>query len=88
MWGDHDGWHWGGWLLMTLTMLVFWGLVAWAVVSLVRRGQEPAGGAPPPREPDAEEILRRRFANGEIEEDEYRARLETLRGGPPAAPPR
>src|SRR5581483_538087 len=35
-WPDHGGWGWGGWLAMTLTMLAFWGLVAWVVVSLVR----------------------------------------------------
>ncbi len=83
MWGYHDGWHWGGWLMMSLTMLAFWGLVAWVVVSLVRgRGQGSAPADRPAGEPDAEEILKRRFAEGKIDEDEYRSRLRTLRGGP------
>jgi len=81
MWGVYDDWSWWGWLLMSLSMVVFWGLVAWVVVSLTRRGREPAAGGP-----DAEEVLRRRFADGELDEDEYRSRLQTLRGGRPVGP--
>ena len=34
MW--NGGWGWGGWILMTLVMVAFWGLVITAVVLAVR----------------------------------------------------
>jgi putative membrane protein len=73
-WPDQGGWGWGGWLAMTLTMLAFWGLVAWVVLNVVR---QPGGRREPG--PDAEEILAQRFARGEIDEDEFRQRREALR---------
>jgi uncharacterized membrane protein len=36
-------------------------------------------GPDPRRDDDPEQILARRFAAGEIDEDEYHGRLETLR---------
>lgn len=70
-WGP-DGW--GGWLAMTLSMLVFWGglllLVAWAV----RRF------APGPRSSDALRILEERFATGEIDREEFERRRSVLEG--------
>lgn len=74
MWGWHEGWGWGGWLVMTLGGLVFWGLVVWGLVAVVRGGSERR--APESR---PEEILARRFAAGEIDQGEYRTRLETVR---------
>src|SRR5919198_1122304 len=73
MWG-WNGWSWWGWALMSLSMIAFWGLVIWGIVALVRW----PGGRPQQR-PDPERILAERFANGEIDEDEYRHRLQTLR---------
>ena len=37
-----------------------------------------AGNGAPPAEADAHETLRRRFANGEINEEEFRRRKATL----------
>jgi putative membrane protein len=61
-----------GWML-------FWGLfliavVAWVVWSVTRgpRSHQERG-------PSSEEILKDRFARGEIEPEEYRARLQELR---------
>ncbi len=82
MWGwGPDGWGWGAWLVMSLFMVVFWGLVIWAVVMLVRysTARRPEHGDSEPR-PDPEKILDERFARGEINEDEYRKRREVLRG--------
>jgi len=72
-----DGWGWGGWLAMTLTMLAFWGFVAWVVVTLVRQP-----GARHETAPDAEEILAERFARGDIDEEEYTKRRAILRSHP------
>ena len=70
-------WHgdvgWAGWLLMLTTMVVFWGLVVWAVL-VVTRGL--GGGERARNDPKA--LLAGRFAAGEIDEDEYRRRLATL----------
>jgi putative membrane protein len=73
MYWDGD-WTWATWLLMTLSMLAFWGLVAWVAVTLVRSGR-PAGSD---RAGDADQILADRFARGEIDEDEYRHRQDVL----------
>jgi putative membrane protein len=70
-----DDWSWGGWLLMTATMLVFWALVSWVVVVAIRASRPPTQHTP-----DPERTLAQRFAAGEIDEDEYRRRLDALRG--------
>ena len=70
----YGDWSWGPWLLMTLGMVAFWGLVIWAIVSLVR--SEPS--APPAERLSAEQILAQRFARGEIDVDEYHRRLDAL----------
>jgi putative membrane protein len=73
MWnGD---WSWGAWIAMTVGMLVFWGLVAWAVVSVVRPASSSTGAGAV----DAEAILAERFAIGAIDPDEYQRRLDLLR---------
>lgn len=74
MWGWHGNWGWGSWLVMSLFMLIFWGLVIWGVVTLVRSTETPRESSA-----DPERILAERFARGEIDEDEYRRRLDALR---------
>ena len=83
MWGN--GWGWGAWMGMMVMMVVFWGLIIFGIIALVRyvggfAGHEhrhPADGGP--RRP--EDLLAERFARGEIEEDDYKRRLELLRTG-------
>jgi len=78
----HDGWGWGGWLLMTAMMLAFWALVIFALVSIFRgigNGSDPEGS---PSRREAVDILQERFARGEIEAEEYDARVQVLRGTP------
>jgi len=71
-----DGsWSWWAWLLMSFSMVAFWGLVIWAVVALFRRFDRDR-----PQASDPEAILAERFAAGQIDEEEYRRRLEVLRG--------
>jgi hypothetical protein len=37
MWGEHEGMGW--WMVFgSVWMIVFWGLVIWAIVALVNRG--------------------------------------------------
>jgi putative membrane protein len=83
MFWDGSGWGWGGWLLMTLSMVAFWGLVIGTLVVLLRGNRSGGPGAPAKRPVEhipAEQILAERYARGEIEEDEYRHRLDVLHG--------
>lgn len=75
----HDGTSWGGWLVMAATMVVFWGLVIFAVYMIFRGGQAtPSAERTAHRDPL--EILDERFARGEIDAEEYHARQDVLRG--------
>lgn len=76
-WGDISGW---GYLLMAVSMVVFWGLVIGAIVLTVRAVGRTATPTPPAGQ-DPQQILAERFACGEIDGTEYRTRLAALRGG-------
>ena len=76
-WNWNDSWSGWNWALMVTGMIAFWGLVAWAIVALVR---SPNRSQPAASE-SAEQILARRLATGEIEGDEYQHRLDVLRSG-------
>lgn len=76
-WGPHPMWGlWGIWGIgMMLFMLLFWGLVIVGIVLgirwLLRQGK--AGGSD-----SALEILRQRYARGEINREEFEARRRDL----------
>jgi putative membrane protein len=76
--GD-GGIGWGGWIAMVSMMIVFWGAIAWVVVTLLR--QSSSRPQPPPTSTDPLRILDERFARGDIDEAEYKRRSELLRGG-------
>lgn len=75
MWGNGMGW--GGWLLMSFTTVGFWALVVFGIVALFR-GTRDAGTRDRPPERGAHQILDERFARGEIDAEEYRARQSVL----------
>lgn len=68
-----DGWHMGGgcgWGFGMIWFVVFWGLVLFGLVFLVRylaRGNRPVG----PQGEQPLEILKRRYARGEISREEF-----------------
>ncbi len=76
-WEGHPmGWMWGAWGLgMGIMMLLFWGLVIVAIVLGIRWliGQGSA-----PRSDSALEILRQRYARGEINKEEFEAKKRDL----------
>jgi putative membrane protein len=75
--GDWNGW---AWFVMGLSMLVFWGLIAFAIW-LVLRGFATANSTRPAAPgPSAEETLRQRYAAGELDDEEFNRRLRVLRG--------
>jgi putative membrane protein len=83
MWWYGIGMGWGGWLGMGFTMVAFWGLVIFAVVAIFRStsrsGDQSRPGRTEGTHQDPSQILDERFARGEIDAEEYRARQEVLR---------
>ena len=77
-WGMHPmSWMWGAWGLgMMLMMLVFWGLVIAGIVLAIRW---LAGQGERSRTDRALDILRERYARGEINKDEFEAKRRDLR---------
>lgn len=80
MW--HGGWGWGGWTLMAIAMVLVWAAMIAAVVFAVRylasnRTTAPTRQGPSPIQ--AEDVLAQRYARGEIDDEEYRRRVELLR---------
>ena len=76
--GMHDGYA-GGWLVLVLLFVLLVGLAATLVLVLLRApGHGAAGEQTRSAESEAERILRRRFATGEIDEEEFRRRLDAL----------
>ena len=72
-----DGWGW--WMLFgSLGFIGFWGLVIWGVVTLARRPGNQGMERSEPREPSALEILKRRYARGELSDDEFEAMRRRL----------
>jgi len=88
-WGQAGWWSMGPlWAVMALFWLVVLlgaaAVVFWLVLGTSRRSMGHGMGFRPVQE-TPEEILRRRFAAGEIDENEFRRRQDTLRqDGPPS----
>lgn len=81
MW-DHGDFGGTGFILSAIAMVVFWVLVIGGIVLLVRylvRHLGPAASGAANASRHAEELLADRFATGEIDEEQYRHRLEVLR---------
>lgn len=71
----------GGWYGMGMGMgwmWIFWVLVLAAIVFVLVAAARAMHRSPTERE-SAEEILKRRYARGEIDQVEYQKRLEDLR---------
>jgi putative membrane protein len=78
-------WHGGawGWFWMLATMATFWLLIVAVLFVVVRAGtadRERGDGSASATA--AEEVLRDRFARGEIDADEYEHRRKVLTGVP------
>lgn len=70
-----DGaWSWVMGPLGLVAMVGFWALLIWGGIALYRAWSRGSLGGERPGD-----VLARRFAAGEITEDQYRERLSTLR---------
>jgi len=73
-WGMHPMWGvWGAGMM--LMMLVFWGVV---IVGIVLGIRWLVGQSRPPSSDTALEILRQRYARGEIDKQEFEAKKRDL----------
>ena len=75
------GFGMGGWLAMLGGILLMIGvvvLIVWAIGRIGQPGQHVQPTAPRPAAQDALEVLRLRFARGEMTADEYVAAKQTL----------
>ena len=79
-WGMGPWMMWGGgWWFMPIFMILFWGLIVWGVVALVQgisRSSDSIGVSS--RQESALEILKRRYARGEISKEEYQEKKGDL----------
>ena len=69
------GWGW----LMPILMILFWGLVIWGIVTLIRG--VTASGCAASSSGHAEmalEVLKRRYARGEISKEEFEGKKRDL----------
>jgi putative membrane protein len=95
----HPGWGWGAgfWFVPVIFWLLLIGVIITLVATRRRRWARAGWGGPwgpyggghwasAQAAKSAEAVLAERFARGDIEEVEYRARLEVLRSQQPQPP--
>lgn len=77
MWHMSDSWGW--WMTFGMLMMAaFWIIVIWAVIALVRRPPDPPERTRLDHEPTAREILERRYARGELTDEEFEEKRRRL----------
>lgn len=80
MMGPWYGWGyggWGGWLTL-VGMVIFWGLVIWGIVALVRANSRNGYRTDHQHSESALEVLKRRYAKGEINKEEFEEKKKAL----------
>ncbi|MDP3974710.1 MAG: SHOCT domain-containing protein [Candidatus Jorgensenbacteria bacterium] len=76
-WGNwYGGWEWGwmGWIIM----IVWWVIIIWFAIAAIRWLSErsrPEGGS---RERSPLDILKERYAKGELDQKEYEEKRKVL----------
>ncbi len=68
------GWGW----FMPVLMVLFWGLVVWGVITLVRGSGACCVPSQQSDKESALDILRKRYAKGEIDRDEFETKRREL----------
>jgi putative membrane protein len=71
MWGYYDGWNW---LWMAPMMILFWGGIIALAFFVIRNSNGSRSND------HAMDDLRRRFASGDITQDEFEKRRKALQG--------
>jgi putative membrane protein len=77
MW--HMGERWGWWMFFGMLMMAgFWLAIIWVLVAIARRLSDQSENKTPHKELTALEILERRYAGGELSEEEFVAMKRRL----------
>jgi len=78
--GMMGGWGWGGMIIGPIMMLVFLGAAVAVVVFVIRwiGGSQPGPLSPRPSSKEALDILNVRYAQGEIDTEEFEMRKRAL----------
>ncbi len=76
-WAWHYGMMGGGWgiFMMMISMVLFWGLIIGGIILLVRFIFPQSGSK---SSEDSLEILKRRYARGEIEKEEFESKKRDI----------
>jgi putative membrane protein len=77
-WGMNGDVGWGWMVGMMFMMVLFWGAIIFGVIWLIRGA---VGSRPEERRESPTEILERRFAEGAVSVEDYRARRQVLANG-------
>lgn len=91
LWGGLSGWQGDGWGMMgpgmmggfgfmgfgAVFMVLFWGLIIWAVVAFTQ-GFHPGAWGESRNQDSALEVLKRRYARGDISKEEYEEKKRDL----------
>ena len=76
-WDMHGDIGTGGWIVMAVVMVLFWGAIILGIAWLVRGSDAWRGG----RRDKPLDLLERRFAEGTISVEEYHERRDVLETG-------
>ena len=71
-------WGFGGWWFMFIVMIALCGLIIWGIIALVRATTHRSNTGSDIRNPDAMEILKIRYARGEITREEFEERKKVI----------
>lgn len=74
MYGLYNGYYGMGWFGGGIMMIVFWALFIWLIVWVVRE----AKGTHAPHGTEAMNILKERYAKGEISKEEFNEKKKDL----------
>ncbi|MDG5814978.1 SHOCT domain-containing protein [Chitinispirillales bacterium ANBcel5] len=72
MWHDHMWWGWGGVVMMILWIVLLAAIIYW-IIRAVQRNNTPYAG-----QESAMDILKKRYARGEISKQEFEERKRDL----------
>ena len=78
--GMMRGFGWGMVGVGFIFMVAFWALVIWGIIALIRWFAAVAGNNPPVQGSSSLEILKQRYARGEINKEEFEQKKKDLGG--------
>ena len=72
----YGGWGWGWAIVCMVAVIAIVALIAWAIIASTNKRE--SGADRETARPEALAVLERRFANGDIDENEYKRKRQLL----------